>query len=62
MASKYLMILNTAIIHSKISYEENIDSFVVSMSEEPNNVPNEIQKNVRHIFFHKRKEWNTNKN
>lgn len=51
------MILNTAIIHSKISYEENIDSFVVSMSEEPNNVPNEIQKNVRHIFFHKRKEW-----
>lgn len=56
------MILNTAIIHSKISYEENIDSFVVSMSEEPNNVPNEIQKNVRHIFFHKRKEWNTNKN
>lgn len=57
MASKYLMILNTAIIHSKISYEENIDSFVVSMSEEPNNVPNEIQKNVRHIFFHKRKEW-----
>lgn len=49
--------LDTNIIHSKISYEENIDSFVVSMSEEPNNVPNEIQKNVRHIFFHKRKEW-----
>lgn len=39
VASKCLMILNTAIIHSKISYEENIDSFVVSMSEEPNNVP-----------------------
>ncbi len=49
--------LDTKIIHDKISYEENLDSFVVSMSEEPNKVPNEILTNVRPIFFHKRKEW-----
>ena len=48
---------DTNIIYDKISYEEQIDSFVVSMSKEPNNVPNEIQTNVRSIFFHKRKEW-----
>lgn len=48
---------DTNIIYDKISYEEQIDSFVVSMSKEPNNVPNEIQTNVRSILFHKRKEW-----
>ena len=47
---------DTNVIYDKISYEEQIDSFVISMSKEPNNVPNEIQTNVRSIFFHKRKE------
>ena len=49
--------LDNNIIHDKISYEEHIDSYIVSMSKEPNNVPNEIQTNVRSIYFHKRKEW-----
>lgn len=47
------------ISHRDIIYEENqkLDSFVVSKSHNPNDVKEEVAKQLQNIFFHKRKEW-----
>jgi hypothetical protein len=49
--------LDANIVSNKVSYNEQVDSYVVSISDGPNNVPDEVSSNVLNLFFHKRKEW-----
>jgi hypothetical protein len=36
---------------------EELESFVISLSQKPEDIPAEIKNNITEIFFHKRKEW-----
>lgn len=47
------------IYHGDVIYNEtqDLDSFVVSKSQTPNDVSTEIAKRLQDLFFHKRKEW-----
>ena len=36
---------------------EELESFVISLSQKPEDIPAEIKNNILKIFFHKRKEW-----
>lgn len=49
--------LDSKIICKKVSYEENVESYFVSLSMNPISIPKEIETNVEKLFFHKRKEW-----
>ena len=47
------------IYREKVIYDETqkLDSFAVSKSQTPSNVAEEVKKQLKDIFFHKRKEW-----
>lgn len=47
-------------IHKKrVNYDktQELDSYIVSLSQKPGNVPAEVKSQLSKIFFHKRKEW-----
>ena len=48
---------NLDVIHDKVLYAKAVKSHFISVSHKPENVPAEVKKNIRYIFFHKRKEW-----
>lgn len=41
----------------RVSYNNKLKSFVISLSQKIEDVPAEIKSNISKIFFHKRKEW-----
>lgn len=47
-------------IHKKrVNYDktQELDSYIVSLSQNPGNVPAEVKGQLSKFFFHKRKEW-----
>lgn len=47
-------------IHKKrVDYDktQELESYIVSLSQMPENVPAEVKSQISKIFFHKRKEW-----
>lgn len=44
-------------LRGRVSYDESVDSFHVSLSNTPNSVGAEVKSHAEEIFFHKRKEW-----
>lgn len=47
----------TGILHKRVSYEKIVDSYYISLSNNPDKVSVEIREHVDNIFFHKRIEW-----
>ena len=43
--------------HKKVSYDNTIESFYISIFQDPQSVQQDIQNQIEKIFFHKRKEW-----
>ena len=41
----------------RISYDDTIESYYVSFSDDPQEVSSEVQEHAKAIFYHKRKEW-----
>ena len=41
----------------RVSYDDKIESFFISFSDDHLMVPNEIMNHTKDIFYHKRKEW-----
>lgn len=44
-------------IHKAISYRKNVDSFYVAHPNSSMTIHDDIQKQTKKLFFHKRKEW-----
>lgn len=57
--NKLLQSLNVDIYHQHVDYKDtgNLDSFVVSNSQNDKEVITEIRNHVQELFFYKRKEW-----
>lgn len=49
--------LDSNIVSGRVSYGDTVESYHVSFAKNPNDVPCEIKKNTKSIFFHKRIEW-----
>ena len=49
--------LEEDVIFGRVSYDDTIESYYISFSENPHDVPCEIKEQAKDIFFHKRKEW-----
>lgn len=47
----------TNIIHRRVKYDEDVESFVISNSQSPGAVMTDVQDKIPKLFFHKRKEW-----
>ena len=45
------------IIQDRVSYDENVESFYVYCSGDPNKITDVILEDNYKLFFHKRKEW-----
>lgn len=43
--------------HERVKYDEDIESFVISDSQSPEAVIEDVRDRIPEIFFHKRKEW-----
>lgn len=41
----------------RVSYNDTIESFFISFSNDPQKVPDEVRDHINDIFYHKRKEW-----
>ena len=46
-----------AVLHDRVSYDKAVESYFISLSNNPNSVANEIREHVDKLFFHKRIEW-----
>lgn len=57
--NKLLQSLNVDIYHQCVDYKDTkeLNSFVISNSQDYKEVSTEIHNNVRDLFFYKRKEW-----
>ena len=49
--------LGTDVLHKRVSYDKNVDSYFVSLSNNLDKVEDEIKEHADEIFFHKRIEW-----
>lgn len=49
--------LNAKMKKERVSYDDKIESFFISFSDDHLMVPNEIMNHTKDIFYHKRKEW-----
>ena len=47
----------SAVLHDRVSYDKAVESYFISLSNNPNCVANEIKEHVDKLFFHKRIEW-----
>ncbi len=45
------------ISHERVKYDEDVESFVISDSQSPEAVIEDVRDRIPEIFFHKRKEW-----
>lgn len=45
------------ILHDRVKYDKDIESFVISNSQRQDVVTAEVSGRISDIFFHKRKEW-----
>ncbi len=45
------------ILHERVKYDENIESFVISTAQTPEEVSADVSNQISKIYFHKRKEW-----
>ena len=45
------------IIYKRVSYDETVESYYVSISNNPCEIAREVMEHASSIFFHKRKEW-----
>lgn len=41
----------------RVSYDDTIESFYISFSNDPHKVCDEVRDHINGIFYHKRKEW-----
>lgn len=46
----------SAVLHNRVSYDKTVESYYISLSNNPHSVANEI-RDVDKLFFHKRIEW-----
>lgn len=46
----------SAVLHDRVSYDKTVESYYISLSNNPHSVANEI-RDVDKLFFHKRIEW-----
>lgn len=44
-------------IYERVSYDETVESYYVSFSNNPSEIAQEVKEHASSIFFHKRKEW-----
>lgn len=49
--------LDSTILCESVSYNTTVESFFISSSKKPEGIKEEIHKNAKKLFFHKRKEW-----
>lgn len=49
--------LDEIFIHEAISYNKDVDSFYIANKNSPMTIHDDIQKQAKKLFFHKRKEW-----
>lgn len=49
--------LDDNVIHGAISYNKTVDSFYMANSNNSQTIPSDIHKQVKKLFFYKRKEW-----
>lgn len=46
-----------AVLHDRVSYDKAVESYYVSISNNPSEIAREVKEHASSIFFHKRKEW-----
>lgn len=49
--------LDVGMGQERVSYDDTIESFFISFSNDPQKVPDEVRDHINDIFYHKRKEW-----
>jgi len=49
--------LDDGIDKERVSYDDTIESFFISFSNDPHKVSDEVRNHINDIFYHKRKEW-----
>lgn len=49
--------LDDGMKQERISYDDTIESFFISFSNDPHKVSDEVKDHINDIFYHKRKEW-----
>lgn len=47
----------SATLHDRVSYDNTVDSYYISLSNTADKVSVEIREHANEIFFHKRREW-----